>query len=118
MTSRIGTVQWMSPELLLSDANYTAKVDVYAYGMLVYEILFCEPPFAEFEPDEVEAAVLAGDRPDTDCEDADVPAQLLRLMRACWHQDAARRPSFDALVGALAAFRRRDAEAFERLLAA
>jgi len=106
----------MSPELLLNDSNYTAKVDVYAYGMLVYEILFCEPPFAEFEPDEVESAVLAGDRPDTDHED--MPVHLLRLIRACWHQDAARRPSFDALVGALAAFGRRDAETFEALLAA
>jgi len=108
----------MSPELLLSSSNYTAKVDVYAYGMLVYEILFCEPPFADFEPDEVESAILAGDRPDTDFEDADVPEQLLRLMRACWHQDAARRPSFDALVGALAAFRRHDLEALDMLLAA
>jgi serine/threonine protein kinase len=106
----------MSPELLLSGSNYTAKVDVYAYGMLVYEILFCEPPFADFEPDEVESAVLAGDRPDTGCDD--VPAQLLRLMRACWHQDAARRPSFDTLVGALAAFSRGDEETFEALLAA
>ncbi|CAK0826268.1 unnamed protein product [Prorocentrum cordatum] len=54
LTSRIGSVQWMSPELLLGGENYTSKVDVYAYGMLVYEIFFFEPPFVEFEPDEGE----------------------------------------------------------------
>ncbi|CAK0822127.1 unnamed protein product, partial [Prorocentrum cordatum] len=119
LTCRIGTVPWMSPELLRSGSSYTAKVDVYAYGVLLYEILFCEPPFAELEPEEVEAAVLAGYRPDTDWDGGDdVPSQLLGLMRACWHEDAPRRPSFDTLVGALAAFRREDAAAFEALLTA
>ncbi|CAK0826264.1 unnamed protein product [Prorocentrum cordatum] len=114
LTSRIGSVQWMSPELLLGGENYTSKVDVYAYGMLVYEIFFFEPPFVEFEPDEVESAVLAGVRPDIGCDD--VPEQMLRLMRACWHHDAERRPTFEALRCALASFREHDADAFEAFL--
>ncbi|CAK0840262.1 unnamed protein product, partial [Prorocentrum cordatum] len=43
MTSNVGTLQWMSPELMSGDTNYSVKVDVYAYGMLLYEARWAPP---------------------------------------------------------------------------
>jgi serine/threonine protein kinase len=101
MSCRVGTVQWMSPELLSGSTDYTDKVDVYAYGMLLYEIELFEPPFCGLDPQEIEALVLEGGRPDfhPDCDSS----PLVRLAQSCWHQEADRRPPFSQVVSDLVA---------------
>ena len=45
-TSRRGTVGYRAPELLSSSAIYTNKVDVWAFGCIVYEVLIGQKRFA------------------------------------------------------------------------
>jgi serine/threonine protein kinase len=106
MTCNVGTLQWMSPELMSGDTNYSVKVDVYAYGMLLYEIMCFEPPFADLDPAEVQRFVLEGGRPEIDWEAMSPP--LVRLTQACWAQEAERRPTFSFVVGALEALQRQE----------
>jgi aurora kinase, other len=43
-TSRVGTLYYIAPELMSGNA-YDAKVDVWAVGVLAFELLTGEPPF-------------------------------------------------------------------------
>ena len=64
-----GTTQWMSPELLdpgrfnLTEGRRTKESDCYALGMVIYEILSGQAPFAPLRPPPVIWRVLEGLRP-------------------------------------------------------
>lgn len=44
MTGKIGTYQWMAPEVIASQ-KYSQKADVFSYGIILWEIASREPPF-------------------------------------------------------------------------
>ena len=44
MTGKIGTYQWMAPEVIKSQ-KYTEKADVFSFGIILWEIASREPPF-------------------------------------------------------------------------
>lgn len=44
MTSKIGTYQWMAPEVI-SGQVYTEKADVFSFGIILWEIASREPPY-------------------------------------------------------------------------
>ena len=71
ITSIIGatTAQWMSPELLVPDkfdlkeSRPTEASDCYALGMVIYEVLSGQTPFAQYPTLTVVWKVLEGERP-------------------------------------------------------
>ncbi|KAF0690707.1 Aste57867_17917 [Aphanomyces stellatus] len=44
MTSNIGTVAWIAPEVL-SGGRYSEKADIYSFGVLLSELDTCETPY-------------------------------------------------------------------------
>lgn len=44
MTGKIGTYQWMAPEVI-SSQNYTEKADVFSFSIILWEIASREPPY-------------------------------------------------------------------------
>jgi serine/threonine protein kinase len=44
MTGKIGTYQWMAPEVI-SGQKYTEKADVFSFGIILWEIASREPPY-------------------------------------------------------------------------
>jgi serine/threonine protein kinase len=38
MPQNLGTTHWMSPELLCKCLTYTSKVDIYPYGIIIWEL--------------------------------------------------------------------------------
>lgn len=105
MTTEQGTPQWMAPELIeavYSDADkatYTQAVDVYSFGIILWESMSLRPPWKEFKRYfDVWENVKNGHRPSVDADQAaDAPTGFVVLMSDCWHQDPARRPSFDVV---------------------
>jgi len=95
MTPGVGTLQWMAPELHHGSTDYDSKVDVYAFGMLLFEIMCREPPFCDFERAELQELVTTGVRPEVP---SDVPRFYMSLAESCWDARSSMRPPFDELV--------------------
>jgi serine/threonine protein kinase len=63
MTGRVGTVPYMAPELFMT-LHYDKFVDVYAFSMILWELLVCERVWKnEVLVSKIARKVLAGERP-------------------------------------------------------
>jgi hypothetical protein len=90
MTGKIGTYQWMAPEMMRG-APYSEAVDIYSFGLVLWEIMACQHPFSDI-PEHTLAFRVAGEalRPEV-C--SDWPAALVQLIQQCWQEDPQLRPS-------------------------
>ncbi|GLC43339.1 hypothetical protein PLESTF_000423200 [Pleodorina starrii] len=94
-----GTVTHMAPEALLAKAKIDASVDVYAFGILMWEMFSGGVrPFPRLQPDKIPRAVYRGARPTFSDE---VPSAYRNLALACWSTDPHRRPRASDVVSLL-----------------
>jgi serine/threonine protein kinase len=56
MTAKVGTVQWMAPEVL-KGVSYTESADIYSTGIIAWELLTGKCPFQGQNQLEVAQAV-------------------------------------------------------------
>ncbi len=73
------------------EPTYTAKADVYSFGMTCCEILTRNSPFNELQRLEIHDKVMAGERPELP---VDIDTQLAELIRMCWDTNSEKRPTF------------------------
>ncbi|GLC43350.1 hypothetical protein PLESTF_000424100 [Pleodorina starrii] len=91
-----GTVTHMAPELLPGKARVDASVDVYSFGILMWELVSGGVrPFPHLHPDNIPRHVYKGARPTFGDV---VPLAYRGLAHACWSTDAHRRPKAADLV--------------------
>eukprot|EP00435_Cladocopium_sp_Y103_P034837 s2136_g9.t1 len=102
MTSGAGTYHWMAPEVL-SGQSYDEKVDVYSYGICLYELITRRIPYdtSGLEPVSIAVAVSRGKRPDPKVVPQDCPADLRFTMKCCWAHRPSGRPGFDTILETL-----------------
>jgi len=102
-----GTVRWMAPELLspkefgLKDAIPTKASDCYALGMLMYEVLGGEIPFAQATREySIICEVLGGNRPKRPQgrRGAQFTDELWEILELCWKPRSSDRPSVDTVL--------------------
>jgi serine/threonine protein kinase len=96
MTIAAGTCHWMAPEVF-QGTNYTEKVDVYSYAMILFEIICREIPFEDEEPAMVGKLTTNGQRPDMEAVPPDCPEELSNLMQVCWDKEPSQRLSFEQI---------------------
>ncbi|KAF9284572.1 hypothetical protein BGZ68_004607, partial [Mortierella alpina] len=86
-----GTLQWMAPELLQNPPLYTSKSDVYALGMVMWEMASGSTrPYREHTPDGMMYCILNGileEYPD------DTPKAYATCIQMCWTLRPDERPA-------------------------
>jgi serine/threonine protein kinase len=116
-TKSLGTPHWMAPEMFESD-SYTNKIDVYAFAVLVWEVLTEGIPFKGKDGFQVAIAVARnGERPPIP---PDTSPDLTTFIKACWNASPAERPCFPQITLKLAqgliSFPGGNAEAIQKVL--
>ena len=94
-TGTIGTASFIAPEIL-KENKYSKSSDVYAFGMLVYEIMEKQFPFDGIQNILIEYKVSVEEkRPEFKIQ---IPKIYENLIKSCWNQDPNKRPSFDEIL--------------------
>lgn len=103
----------MAPEVYTSGKS-TKAADVYSFGIVLWEIVYCQSPYSHLESDLPEVQfmdlVSAGNRPKVLSEDLlpDAVKPLQDLFQDCWQHKADRRPTFAQLSSALGSLQKGD----------
>lgn len=109
--------RWLAPEIL-SGKGYTFASDVFAFGVILWELLTWSVPWPDQGPWQVVAMITEGrQRPEIPSS----PDQLkggafpgmdayTTLMEDCWHHDAEARPSFATVISRLRAMLAKEAQ--------
>ncbi len=86
----MGVMPYLAPELFIGGA-YSQASDIYAFGIIMWEISSREKPFLEItHGKQLAQRIFTGLRPEiTD----DTPQFYRDLMQKCWDIDPAKRPS-------------------------
>jgi len=88
----IGTPAYMAPEQLAGDPAADHRVDLYALGLLGYELLAGEAPFKASSPQETLAAQLTRAPESIAKRRPDAPPALAALLTRCLAKNPADRP--------------------------
>eukprot|EP01097_Dermamoeba_algensis_P010016 TRINITY_DN7225_c0_g1_i1.p1 TRINITY_DN7225_c0_g1~~TRINITY_DN7225_c0_g1_i1.p1 ORF type:complete len:535 (-),score=119.92 TRINITY_DN7225_c0_g1_i1:47-1573(-) len=98
-----GTPLYMAPEVL-ANKPVTKKVDVYAFGIVMWELLTGKAPFSHHNKMKTfsHAICVLRERPPLDALPAGTPESCKKLMVRCWDQDPNERPDFEEIVPELA----------------
>ncbi|KAG0256925.1 hypothetical protein DFQ27_005402 [Actinomortierella ambigua] len=92
-----GTLRWMAPEILSKDPTYSAKSDVYALGMVMWEMAANSTvPFIH-QLDDGTVALLVGDGEREELPD-DTPDTYRQWVEKCWEQDPSERPDASSVI--------------------
>ncbi|KAK7268661.1 hypothetical protein RIF29_21366 [Crotalaria pallida] len=88
-----GTLPWMAPELLDGNSSRVSeKVDIFSFGIAMWEILTGEEPYANMHCGAIIGGIVNNTlRPPIPkrCD-----SEWKKLMEECWSPDPAARPSF------------------------
>lgn len=89
----IGTPAYMAPEQLAADPAADHRVDLYAVGLLAYELLTGKSPFSGISPQATLAAQLTQMPEPPHRSLSDIPESLSGLIMHCLEKDANKRPA-------------------------
>jgi hypothetical protein len=89
----VGTVQWNAPELHKRKPAYSEKSDIYALGMVAWELAAYRIPFEGVSQYVLPQEVAAGEREDIP---DDTPEGFADAIRTCWAQSPDDRPNAKA----------------------
>ena len=117
MTKAVGTMRWMAPEMFRGDRLYGRAIDVYSFGIVMWELTTRQTPWRELEGDatgcgedasvsffkELNRALQSNRRP-TIPEDVVLSfPHYVEVMKRSWAGDPADRPTFTEVVDELSA---------------
>ncbi|XP_002518140.2 uncharacterized protein LOC8265633 [Ricinus communis] len=95
-----GTLPWMAPELLDGNSNRVSeKVDVYSFGIVMWEVLTGEEPYANMHCGAIIGGIVSNTLRPPIPERCD--PEWRKLMEECWSFYPSARPSFTEITNRL-----------------
>ena len=97
--------RYTAPEALKGSSiiPYSQPIDVYSFGILLWQLFSGKIPYYEFEND-IKNQIINGSRPSIN----DIPSyileeheEIIELMKACWDTNPRVRPSFGEIIAIL-----------------
>ncbi|GET51334.1 kinase-like domain-containing protein [Rhizophagus irregularis DAOM 181602=DAOM 197198] len=90
-----GVLPYVAPEVLRGK-EYTQASDIYAFGIIAYEIFTGFPPYHDIDYDELLAMkICQGLRPKFNYK---IPQLIIDIINQCWDADSSKRHKVDKLV--------------------
>ena len=93
-----GTPSWTAPEVLRNE-RYSFKVDVFSFGIVIWELFSRQDPYPGMPPFQIVFAV--GNQFARPVVNQQWPQQWIRLMTSCWAENPDARPTFDQILNML-----------------
>lgn len=98
--------RWLAPEIIkplpcaTGVAVESKPADIFAFGMLVIEVLTGKPPFEGCSEPGAACKILRGDRPELaqNAGDVDLTDPMRDLIKRCWHENPTERPEIGKVV--------------------
>lgn len=95
-----GTLPWMAPELLNGSSSLVSeKVDVFSFGIVMWEILTGEEPYADLHYGAIIGGIVSNTLRPPVPESCDPEWRF--LMERCWSSEPSERPSFTEIADEL-----------------
>jgi serine/threonine protein kinase len=92
--NRYGVLPYVAPEVLRGQ-NYTKAVDIYSFGIIMYEIISGLPPYHDISHDEnLAIKICKGFRPRFSFK---VPELIVHLIKRCLDADPLNRPKAEEI---------------------
>ncbi|ESW20146.1 hypothetical protein PHAVU_006G184700 [Phaseolus vulgaris] len=96
-----GTYRWMAPEMI-KQKSYGKKVDVYSFGLILWEMLTGTIPYEDMNP--IQAAFAVVNKNSRPVIPSDCPPAMRALVEQCWSLQPDKRPEFWQIVKILEQF--------------
>lgn len=90
-----GTPSWTAPEVLRNE-RYSFKVDVYSFGIVVWELFSRQDPYPGMPPFQIVFAV--GSQFARPLVNSQWPQPWVKLMTSCWAENPDHRPVFEEIL--------------------
>ena len=98
LSGHLGTCSWMAPEIIVNK-RYSTKVDVYSYGIIIWEVCTRKIPYSSMSQQYIQFYVsVKKGRPNLKIIPNDTPPKIVQLMQMCWEHEPNNRPGFDYIV--------------------
>lgn len=93
-----GTFRWMAPEMI-KRKPYGRKVDMYSFGLILWELVAGKIPYEDMTP--IQAAFAVVDKNIRPVIPSECPPVMQALMEQCWSTQPEERPEFWQVVKVL-----------------
>ncbi|EFJ48462.1 hypothetical protein VOLCADRAFT_104641 [Volvox carteri f. nagariensis] len=93
--SPVGSLSYMAPESMFRDTYLDTSIDIYSFGIMMWECAMGQLPYAGVSAQQLPSLVRRGLRPSFH---PGVPLEYRQIACVSWAQDPRRRPTAAALV--------------------